>query len=1075
MSYLRDKLIPVLALPDGEERTSALKAEQGPDEPQWSADLRHALAQTAENIGFDPLRAMGPLFLSAGGDDPQWQANTALIVAFGLAPRDMIEPAQRQVGEMLRAQIASDGLPLPPGVDHMLKIQAGLQQALDELPRDVVLEVSTQAMCALFGFGQAQLTELAANLKNTPVTRAVIGPSKQAPLSEMWEELLNNPEALFSHPEMLRLLADPEFGELLLCQEPGALSEAHKIAAGDPDKMAACVALVKGGYFPSIHDLAKYRSCFGHDTGRLYAFTEVAAYTGPNGLEALAAGQPAHANDTALLEAIASRIVKLTPDEKTIEEEGLVHDLDAIAELADSNTAPLAHVAEKSVRDFIAANPWTYSTLISLVIKGGEKSLKLATEKLVTIVAPNKEPLTDKASRQLFKKLVHRIMQYGTDHAQLYFELREQGVITNENEEGYENYLQRFGKTTPNPELLKIFLDPEGNKEKLVLIDKIHRKLLQAKPLTADERAFSEVKAVIMAVYPDGDYGKYDLIVNNCQDRPADLEAYKIDNKGYTSKFGGISGYEVAAGKTENLELLANYVDRLKGIEAFVEGRKPEHAALVADFEAIVEHTFKAKMGAVIVPEGLTVDEKLAWMIAAECIENQNSKTYTPDSQLRDLVVAYKYVYQTDIEEDTQRRALDITQEQDGVCQRQAFWQECSHKYGENLAQTCDELLKSTEGSEPLKAWYKNSIRPAETTLSQKDEGRFKTILDNDRINPKKPALCGLAKKIFGANINFATQVEKNAFNAKIDKVFGSMDMNPRWPEVSAKVPALFKIRNERKHTLKEDARKIIRIDQHAINSELAKYKPIKKGREVQLTSYIAKTAETAHAGRGAFVCISDQVSRLENPKYLELVTFDDKACQGLTMLIDIETPVPEHVMTEYEEACADARDALADEESLSSHQWFDDGIDPTELKGEARAVFDTFRNQVKSVQPDKAKMPEEPRKPRYLWFGPNPYESLLDKISSEDCYAHLLQAVISFAQDNDFDGILVPDPKRIRGDCTNRERGFPELIEKSMLKTESGRLHTVDFGRAVELCDGYEYEMGVLIWEKPNSERAAP
>ena len=106
----------------------------------------------------------------------------------------------------------------------------------------------------------------------------------------------------------------------------------------------------------------------------------------------------------------------------------------------------------------------------------------------------------------------------------------------------------------------------------------------------------------------------------------------------------------------------------------------------------------------------------------------------------------------------------------------------------------------------------------------------------------------------------------------------------------------------------------------------------------------------------------------------------------------------------------------------------------------------------------------------RYLWFGPNPFNSFMDKVPVKACYDYLYGVVTDFAAQNGFDGVVVPDERRIVGECTNREGEFPECIKRSMLRDDNGRLKWVDFENTHMLSRGqykYGYEDGILIWER--------
>ena len=104
----------------------------------------------------------------------------------------------------------------------------------------------------------------------------------------------------------------------------------------------------------------------------------------------------------------------------------------------------------------------------------------------------------------------------------------------------------------------------------------------------------------------------------------------------------------------------------------------------------------------------------------------------------------------------------------------------------------------------------------------------------------------------------------------------------------------------------------------------------------------------------------------------------------------------------------------------------------------------------------------------KYLWFGPNPFESFLDVVSSRACYEYLYEKACEFAENNDFEGIVVPSKdEQILGQCTNRGGDFPGFIKTSRLRDSKNNLVVIEFGKKHTLGRGYGYEDGALIWKK--------
>jgi hypothetical protein len=104
----------------------------------------------------------------------------------------------------------------------------------------------------------------------------------------------------------------------------------------------------------------------------------------------------------------------------------------------------------------------------------------------------------------------------------------------------------------------------------------------------------------------------------------------------------------------------------------------------------------------------------------------------------------------------------------------------------------------------------------------------------------------------------------------------------------------------------------------------------------------------------------------------------------------------------------------------------------------------------------------------RYLWMGPNPFESFLTQVRAGQALEHMYSSVVEFAAANGFDGVVVPaEDGQILGACTNRGGTFPDLIKAKRLRDRKGGLKVVDFGGQHTLGGSYGYSQGALLWEK--------
>lgn len=83
----------------------------------------------------------------------------------------------------------------------------------------------------------------------------------------------------------------------------------------------------------------------------------------------------------------------------------------------------------------------------------------------------------------------------------------------------------------------------------------------------------------------------------------------------------------------------------------------------------------------------------------------------------------------------------------------------------------------------------------------------------------------------------------------------------------------------------------------------------------------------------------------------------------------------------------------------------------------------------------------------KYLWFGPNPTENILQKVSAKKLYRFLYDTICEFALQNGYDGVVIPgNDAHIHGHCTNRAE-LVSPIKDSIIKI-NGQPKKVEFGK---------------------------
>jgi hypothetical protein len=114
--------------------------------------------------------------------------------------------------------------------------------------------------------------------------------------------------------------------------------------------------------------------------------------------------------------------------------------------------------------------------------------------------------------------------------------------------------------------------------------------------------------------------------------------------------------------------------------------------------------------------------------------------------------------------------------------------------------------------------------------------------------------------------------------------------------------------------------------------------------------------------------------------------------------------------------------------------------------------LFDQDKNKcVGTVMLLEMNEPEDNKK--YLLYNPNPSVGLVSEVSAKKLYQLLTRHVSKFAQDNNFDAVLVD---KMHGKSTNRAGLFQQSLEQSCLKDENGK--EIDFNLKNNHCLGSSY-----------------
>ena len=107
----------------------------------------------------------------------------------------------------------------------------------------------------------------------------------------------------------------------------------------------------------------------------------------------------------------------------------------------------------------------------------------------------------------------------------------------------------------------------------------------------------------------------------------------------------------------------------------------------------------------------------------------------------------------------------------------------------------------------------------------------------------------------------------------------------------------------------------------------------------------------------------------------------------------------------------------------------------------------------------------EEPDGKKYLLYCPNPSVDLVSQVSAEKLYKLITSQIITFAKENNFDGVLL---NKKHGNATNRSGLFQASLEKSVLRDIEGHEIIFNLKNKHQLSGGYVYQENLnAVWMK--------
>ncbi len=208
---------------------------------------------------------------------------------------------------------------------------------------------------------------------------------------------------------------------------------------------------------------------------------------------------------------------------------------------------------------------------------------------------------------------------------------------------------------------------------------------LVTKEIPLEERKLPEYRYLVEYVFPAGNYSTHEKNLA-CGDKLEHLAGYDFQKEGYPVTLTGLLGYRLREGESEDRTLLAQYQQRLKSIREFVASRGPDNKLLQEAFDKKVDDFFEryADSNFQSIPD-LSTKEKMIVLFVTEALRKEREVDFSPNQQVLDLIVEYKYAYHENLEAYIQHSASDVAQYKDETSQRffaftgafQYLWRKC--------------------------------------------------------------------------------------------------------------------------------------------------------------------------------------------------------------------------------------------------------------------------------------------------------------------------------------------------------------------------------------------------------------
>lgn len=431
--------------------------------------------------------------------------------------------------------------------------------------------------------------------------------------------------------------------------------------------------------------------------------------------------------------------------------------------------------------------------------------------------------------------------------------------------------LDELGNLAKVKDNLNLYL--KNTKEKSQLERELYLKMIKtdASNLAKNEPSQlsgADYELALRFVYPQRDNNNYEVL-DQYQDKTADLDKLKFDRAGYTFVLDGISGYQLKAGEEVKQSVIDEYSLRMTEIKNLA---NPEALLQFLDQE--------------LVPSDLSTLE-------AKLIDYLNKVGYNRDSVK--VILAYQLMNSYHQFADHSQDRLSTVEDSDS--KNYILLDELLEQYGDRLKETVKRIKDEIEESADRDKFISSDNQEDLTKLLLVGE---KIVDDISKLPRDKVTDSVIQKKIdktlrnvLQTNhfiIDNAQQIASE-FNQENFANFSSLwakQVDEIRPQLSTEL-VLGELEKIQQQIYQELQKELIKFEEILEYDSTRKEKKMPSTREI--TAYFTKNKENSNARMVADICIAKDPQMWADKDYFELVLFDKtrSRCVGTTMLKTIK------------------------------------------------------------------------------------------------------------------------------------------------------------------------------------------